>query len=363
MRSIAIGDNAMVTNCNPLRSVGGIAIGHEAIASNNYAMAIGYRAFANDTNSTVIAVGTNTVNSHGINTFTVGLTDNDPLNYFYLGSSSLKSLLDDNYANASQLDSIKGATNITTYVYGEGDDTVYELSLGGVGMIATHPSTDQAQAKFQSIELNSIVSDASYNNQSNCIAFCAKGVFDNPTPDFSKVSSLFVDGTRVPTEKYCDSRYVKKTDYNSLTNSQSVVIGQGAKGFAAMSVAIGRLASATNICATAIGDAATAREAASTAVGNQTIAAYRGTSIGIGATSTTNSVALGSGARATHDNSITIGYNAASHGDNTFNINTDSLDKFYLGNNKLSDLINASITNLIQRLEAAEAKIAELQNK
>lgn len=95
--SIVIGNNA--TSCVPNIRIGGIAIGQGAMASNNYATAIGYGALASDTNSTVIAVGTNTVNSHGINTFTVGLTDNDPLNYFYLGSSSLKSLLT-NYDNS-----------------------------------------------------------------------------------------------------------------------------------------------------------------------------------------------------------------------------------------------------------------------
>lgn len=91
--SIAIGKYASVTNCKNYRRDSGIAIGSNALASNNFATAIGYYAKATDTNSTVIAVGNNAVNSHGMNTFTVGLTDNDPLNYFYLGNSSLKSLL------------------------------------------------------------------------------------------------------------------------------------------------------------------------------------------------------------------------------------------------------------------------------
>lgn len=97
--SIAIGKYATVTNCKNYRSYSGIAIGSSALASNNFAIAIGYYARATDANSTVITVGTNAVNSHGMNTFTVGLTDNDPLNYFYLGNSSLKSLLT-NYDNS-----------------------------------------------------------------------------------------------------------------------------------------------------------------------------------------------------------------------------------------------------------------------
>lgn len=92
--SVALGANSCVTNTVILRN-GGIAIGGSAMASNAFATAIGYRATATDSNSTVIAVGNNPAISHGDNTFTVGLPSTNQLDHFYLGDNSLADLIDD----------------------------------------------------------------------------------------------------------------------------------------------------------------------------------------------------------------------------------------------------------------------------
>ena len=194
--SIAIGKYATVTNCKPFRSVSGIAIGSGALASNNFATAIGCYARATDTNSTVIAVGTNTVNSHGMNTFTVGLTDNDPLNYFYLGNSSLKSLLTNYVAVVAN-----NLTNSQNVVIGKNaninDSGSYAIAVGRSARVIGYSKDNSIAIGSYSLCKSDIINNCNIAIGSSAVATNYSGVAIGNGATVSHADSISIgDGAK-----------------------------------------------------------------------------------------------------------------------------------------------------------------------
>lgn len=75
-------------------------------------------------------------------------------------------------------------------------------------------------------------------------------------------------------------------------------------------------------------------------------------------------IAIGSSASVSHQNAVCIGANTSSHGDLTFNINADSLDKVYLGAKSLDSLINTKVSEgTVADTELNDTSTNAVQNK
>lgn len=116
----------------------------------------------------------------------------------------------------------------------------------------------------------------------------------------------------------------------------SIAIGASATASASNATAVGATSTAANN-SIAIGNLATAT-ARSTALGADTTAQNRGIAIGSGAVATgnANSIAIGLGARATHDNSIAIGTG----------VQTQDADQIIIGRNNQNIIIPGNVTIL-----------------
>lgn len=87
--------------------------------------------------------------------------------------------------------------------------------------------------------------------------------------------------------------------------------------------------------------------------------------IGVGSGATGESaISIGGTTYASHVNSVCIGNAVTSHGDNTFNIRANALDKVYLGESTLDSLINAKVTEgTTADAELSETSTNAVQNK
>lgn len=393
--AIAIGKNATVTNCRPYRAAGGIAIGNSALASNNFATAIGYYAMATDTNSTVIAVGNNAVNSHGMNTFTVGLTDNDPLNYFYLGNSSLKSLLtnyDNSKVTATSIGALSSSEDINLadgksinltggdFTINCNEDDIYDSAITAgwdssqkrMKISLMGPSTEVVEPTGVILESGNISGDGGKisvlggtydggvirvrgpNVDSGEIQYSAAAIIAEcliPNQSIYIKSGYQGPDNIVPAEinigdcKIRESINKLTNDVavvaNNLTNSQNVVIGKNANinDSESYAIAVGRSARVIGYSkdnSIAIGSYSLCK---SDIINNCNIA------IGSSAVATNYSgVAIGNGATVSHADSISIGDGAKSHRDSTFNINfsdpAPGLHNVYINDNNLTTLFD-----------------------